>query len=185
MAGRTSDLLVPAPSNRRKYHRPERHGHGRLGRGRRRHLCLQRHKSHYDRWDHGRHRNVISGNNGVGIELNGQSADDPGPVENLVVEGNDIGTDITGAIAIGNGTTGNGITINASNADTIGGTAARGRQRHLGQHGRRRVAHRLRHDRQRRRGQLHRHRRYRNRGDRQRHGRRDRYSGTRATRSAV
>ena len=70
-------------------------------------------------------RNVISGNDGAGIFLDDAGYNTGiGPVKNLVVEGNDIGTDITGTIAIGNGTTGNGITITASNSNTIGGSAA-------------------------------------------------------------
>ncbi len=59
--------------------------------------------------------NVISGNSDSGVEITGTTAKD-----NLVV-GNSIGTDVTGTIALGNG--GDGVYIDQSLGDTIGGTA--------------------------------------------------------------
>src|SRR5262249_52432374 len=44
------------------------------------------------------------------------------PVQNFVIQGNDIGTDITGNVAIGNG--GNGVTISGTSGNTIGGTTS-------------------------------------------------------------
>jgi parallel beta-helix repeat protein len=55
--------------------------------------------------------NVISGNTGDGIFIGGNS--------NLV-QGNRIGTDVTGAFALGNG--GNGVNVSAGANNTIGGT---------------------------------------------------------------
>ena len=67
--------------------------------------------------------NVISGNTGAGIELDGANTSTPGPVENVSIEGNFIGTDITGTIARPNGA--NGVTITGgSNLNTIGGSTA-------------------------------------------------------------
>ena len=66
-------------------------------------------------------RNIISGNLGAGIELDGASSLNPGPVENVSIEGNNIGTDITGALALGNGA---GVQIVDSPGNTVGGTAA-------------------------------------------------------------
>ena len=65
-------------------------------------------------------RNVISGNQ-VGVYLVSDSGN--------VVEGNFIGTDTTGTVAIGNGTIGEneglgGIVVQANSGDTIGGTAS-------------------------------------------------------------
>jgi CSLREA domain-containing protein len=59
-------------------------------------------------------RNVISGNNSDGIEI-GQS-------DETMVQGNFIGTDISGTIEIGN--SGAGISIGDASNNTIGGTAA-------------------------------------------------------------
>ena len=61
-------------------------------------------------------RNVISGNGGSGVYLNGF-----GTTGNLV-QGNYIGTDTNGSLAIPN--TGDGITVNGAPANTIGGTNA-------------------------------------------------------------
>ena len=64
-------------------------------------------------------RNVISGNV-VGVEI-AQSQDGYLPMDN-VVEGNYIGTDVTGTVAVGNGT---GVEISVdSTGNTIGGTTA-------------------------------------------------------------
>jgi hypothetical protein len=57
---------------------------------------------------------VINRFNGVGILLNG--------VDNSVIAGNYIGTDVSGTSDLGN--TGNGITINGGSSNTIGGTTA-------------------------------------------------------------
>jgi titin len=62
-------------------------------------------------------RNLISGNNGVGVLIRGSSA-----TGNLVA-GNYVGTDINGTAALGN--LGNGVQIdNGATANTVGGTVA-------------------------------------------------------------
>ena len=61
-------------------------------------------------------RNVISGNTGSGVYLNGS-----GTTGNLV-QGNYIGTDTNGSLAIPNA--GDGLTINGGSANTIGGASA-------------------------------------------------------------
>jgi parallel beta-helix repeat protein len=61
-------------------------------------------------------RNVISGNGGSGVYLNG-----PGTTGNLV-QGNLIGTDTNGSLAIPNA--GDGVTVYGAPANTIGGTVA-------------------------------------------------------------
>ncbi|TMB98857.1 MAG: hypothetical protein E6J42_04890 [Chloroflexi bacterium] len=67
-------------------------------------------------------RNVVSGNNNHGIEISGAAS-----TGNLV-QGNYIGTDITGNTELPNGllisNTGNGIRINGAPSNTIGGTAS-------------------------------------------------------------
>ncbi len=62
-------------------------------------------------------RNVISGNLDVGVDF------ELGATGN-VFEGNYVGTDATGASAIGNGNGGSGITIPAASDNIIGGTTA-------------------------------------------------------------
>ncbi len=67
-------------------------------------------------------RNVISGNGLGGISITGGSV-----TGSLLIQGNFIGTDMTGAVALGNGTTANadsGIVVNATPGVTIGGAAA-------------------------------------------------------------
>ncbi len=60
--------------------------------------------------------NLISKNNGNGIELGFSSNDN-------LVEGNDIGTDETGTVALGN--LNNGIEVDSGNSsNTIGGTSS-------------------------------------------------------------
>jgi CSLREA domain-containing protein len=59
-------------------------------------------------------RNVISGNDGSGVFIGNNTA------TGNIVRGNFIGTDATGASALGN--TGNGVVINAAPANKIGGT---------------------------------------------------------------
>ena len=66
---------------------------------------------------HAGSKNIISGNNGDGIDF-----DDAGTSQN-VVEGNFIGTDITGAVRLGNTSDGIAASADASD-DTIGGTAS-------------------------------------------------------------
>jgi Ca2+-binding RTX toxin-like protein len=66
--------------------------------------------------------NVISGNVADGINFDGVTYQ---PNTADVVQGNYIGTDITGTVALGNG--GNGITISGSSSMTIGGTTAAAR----------------------------------------------------------
>ena len=61
-------------------------------------------------------RNVISGNGGSGVYLNGSSA-----IGNLV-QGNFIGTDTNGSLAIPNA--GDGVTVDSASANTIGGASA-------------------------------------------------------------
>ncbi len=61
--------------------------------------------------------NVISGNHGFGINIENSST-------LIAVEGNDIGTDLTGTQPLGNGSDGVHIQDNAS-ANTVGGPAAR------------------------------------------------------------
>jgi CSLREA domain-containing protein len=62
-------------------------------------------------------RNVISGNAGDGINVTGLNA------ASNVIQGNYVGTDVTGTIAIAN--IGNGIALNqGARANTVGGTAA-------------------------------------------------------------
>jgi hypothetical protein len=67
-------------------------------------------------------RNLISGNTIFGIQIFGSSA------TSNVVEGNYIGTDITGSVALANGTLsngGDGILVNSkASKNTIGGTTA-------------------------------------------------------------
>jgi hypothetical protein len=68
-------------------------------------------------------RNIISGNGSAGIAI----GDDSGATgvnlpSNNVVEGNYIGTDVTGAVALGNGA-GWGIALGGTLNNTIGGTA--------------------------------------------------------------
>ena len=62
-------------------------------------------------------RNIISGNSGTGISIGDISASNAN-----VVQGNYIGTDITGTTALGNAQ--NGIQLAQSSSDTIGGTAS-------------------------------------------------------------
>ena len=63
-------------------------------------------------------QNVISGNSDVGVSLVGTSS--VSTADNLV-EGNLVGTDSTGAVALGN--LGGGIAIMDSSGNTVGGTA--------------------------------------------------------------
>ncbi len=60
--------------------------------------------------------NIISGNTGDGIRLDGNVL---GPNFDIAIQGNFIGTDITGTLAIAN--RGNGVSIINSYANTIGG----------------------------------------------------------------
>ncbi len=66
-------------------------------------------------------RNVISGNNSDGIELFGTTT------KTNTIQGNFIGTDVTGTIKIGNGSpslnSGAGVKVNNAPSNTIGGTA--------------------------------------------------------------
>ena len=66
-------------------------------------------------------RNVISASTFGGIYAQNQ-ANSSGVPETFLIQGNYIGTDLTGTIALGNGNS--GIVINASATATIGGTAA-------------------------------------------------------------
>ena len=61
--------------------------------------------------------NVISGNSADGVELTGVNGTSVG----LIVQGNYIGTDVTGTRALGNAR--NGVYIAASTSDVIGGTS--------------------------------------------------------------
>ncbi len=64
-------------------------------------------------------RNIISGNQWDGVALSSPSWSEVYPTENNIIQGNYIGTDITGTFAIGNS---RGIKIEESNNNTIGGT---------------------------------------------------------------
>lgn len=59
-------------------------------------------------------RNIISGNSSDGVELYDNS-------DSTVVEGNYVGTDVTGSLALGNGTFGSGIIFRGISFSTIGG----------------------------------------------------------------
>ena len=104
-------------------------------------------------------QNVISGNTNDGIEINGSSG--------VLVEGNLIGTDITGKLAVPNALASSSTPARRAtrSADDV-----RGGKRHLGQHGRRCRDHRRRHHGQPGGGQLHRDRHHRHVGDSQRAG---------------
>jgi hypothetical protein len=65
-------------------------------------------------------RNVISGNDTNGVEILGAGE---GPVNN-VVDGDYIGTDLTGALAVGNGNDGVYVLLDDESGETIGGTTA-------------------------------------------------------------
>ena len=100
----------------------ELHRHGRHWRQREQRLgkLLRRHSAlwirQHDRWDSGlRARNLISWNSNAGLE------DDS--TGNNLIDGNFIGTDVTGSVALGN--TGGGLWVADTNGgDTIGGTTA-------------------------------------------------------------
>ena len=62
-------------------------------------------------------RNIISGNSGNGVSINGTTTIDA----NNQIVGNYIGTDVSGTYALGNGL--DGIWINGSSSNTVGGTA--------------------------------------------------------------
>lgn len=89
--------------------------------------------------------NVVSGNTDQGIALFGNDTS-----ANRVV-GNYVGTDAAGAVLLGNGSTGVIVFAGASK-NTIGGTAAGGRQRHFRKQLTRHPHLRVRHDGQRGRG---------------------------------
>ncbi len=94
-------------------------------------------------------RNVLSGNNHYGLELVGST------VQNNVVQGNYIGTDATGMVALGN-TNGGAAFWGAGTGNVFGGGDCRRAQRHFRQLARRAGGQRIerRHDP----GQLHRRR---------------------------
>ena len=71
-------------------------------------------------------RNIISGNTGDGVlvENNGGA-----PAANNIVEGNYIGTDVTGTVGLGTngvtlGNTGSGVALTFATANTVGGSVA-------------------------------------------------------------
>jgi hypothetical protein len=68
-------------------------------------------------------RNIISGNNIVGIEIDGSGASvqDGNSASGNVVQGNYIGTNAAGTAAVANN---DGVSITSANNNTIGGTAA-------------------------------------------------------------
>ena len=66
-------------------------------------------------------RNLISGNDGDGVALFGPQPGEPASVGN-VVEGNFIGTDVTGSLPLGN--QGFGVNLDGATNDTVGGTAS-------------------------------------------------------------
>jgi hypothetical protein len=65
-------------------------------------------------------RNIIAGNTGDGVAISGGAA--PSPAANNLIQGNFIGTDISGTLDLGNG--GNGVGILQSPNNTVGGTTA-------------------------------------------------------------
>lgn len=67
-------------------------------------------------------RNVISGNGGDGVHI---LRDGFGSGGNTMVQGNFIGTDVTGTVRLGNA--GAGVSVNAADNNTIGGTTAAAR----------------------------------------------------------
>ncbi len=66
-------------------------------------------------------RNIIAGNGGSGISIV-VNVPAEGPAQNNVVQGNYIGTDITGTVDMGNGV--HGVALNSADNNTIGGTSA-------------------------------------------------------------
>ncbi len=64
-------------------------------------------------------RNVISGGNGIGISIGGSAS--TGAADGNLVQGNLIGTDITGGVQLGNGT---GVEIRGAHDNVIGGATA-------------------------------------------------------------
>jgi parallel beta-helix repeat protein len=63
-------------------------------------------------------RNVISGNTGVGVLV---TSDGTAPASGNLIAGNFIGTDATGALALGNSS--NGVQLDGASSNTVGGTA--------------------------------------------------------------
>jgi len=67
-------------------------------------------------------RNLVSGNTTIGITVDGSFANGLGTsATQNIIEGNYVGTDVTGTVAIANAT---GVDITAANSNTVGGTAS-------------------------------------------------------------
>jgi hypothetical protein len=65
-------------------------------------------------------RNIIAAGNTTGVQIDGSVAADGSAATGNVIEGNYIGTDVTGTVAIGNN---DGVAITVANDNVIGGTA--------------------------------------------------------------
>ena len=96
--------------------KPDRHERGRHGGARKSHRRVRVGRGYDHRRDTPAARNIISGNAAGGVSVSGAGADD------TVIQGNYIGTNITGTATVSN--QGHGVSISNSPGHTIGGSAA-------------------------------------------------------------